>query len=489
MSSEMDDLKKRSFPEIEENNCRYATTDDGNELSVMAIDESQLLGTDLSDNDQNSILDEEALLRSPEVSYVGDENLEQHSVINEDKLLIQQSHSTTEEISVKDSAVEECFAMKNSLVASLSHVEGHSVKTEDFSPDQDHSDDKNLLCSHMELDNNNSGALTEENARMDIGAETLLNLQSKNTDTTLYAKESDSTDKPSEFEMQIESTVDQQATVLKEEEIFENKSKTECDSEDENGSEITSNNLVAESDISIQPDRNNSETLQNEILAIASEANINVSVNEEEEAQISEGKEGIEYTQGKQETEIEEKERTEVVKEYFEIPPIMQTSSPEVKSNEINLIHHIKNIQFKDSKIGIVTQNENGPCPLVAIINVLLLKHLITLPALCEIVSASKLMEYIGNTILENIPKNLSGEARLNYEQNMHDAMAVLPKLQTGLDVNVRFTGVRDFEYTPECIIFDLLRIPLYHGWLVDPQTPETVAAIGMILFVLLLLN
>ena len=81
--------------------------------------------------------------------------------------------------------------------------------------------------------------------------------------------------------------------------------------------------------------------------------------------------------------------------------------------------------------------------------------------------------------MLESVPKNLSGEERVNYEQNMMDAMAVLPKLQTGLDVNVKFTGVKDFEYTPECIIFDLLRVPLFHGWLVDPQESEVVAAIG----------
>lgn len=56
------------------------------------------------------------------------------------------------------------------------------------------------------------------------------------------------------------------------------------------------------------------------------------------------------------------------------------------------------------------------------------------------------------------------------YPQNVDDAMTVLPKLATGLDVNVRFTGVSDFEYTPECSIFDLLGVPLYHGWLVDPQ-------------------
>ncbi len=164
----------------------------------------------------------------------------------------------------------------------------------------------------------------------------------------------------------------------------------------------------------------------------------------------------------------------------------ISSSSPSSKVESTppgDMLHHIKNIQFKDKNVGIVTQNENGPCPLVAIINVLLLRRQITLPTHLEIVSAAKLMEYIGDAMLESVPKNLSGEVRLNYEQNMHDAMAVLPKLQTGLDVNVKFTGVRDFEYTPECIIFDLLRIPLFHGWLVDPQTPEVVAAVGKFIF------
>jgi hypothetical protein len=64
------------------------------------------------------------------------------------------------------------------------------------------------------------------------------------------------------------------------------------------------------------------------------------------------------------------------------------------------------------------------------------------------------------------------------FQHNINDAIAVLPRLQTGLDVNVRFTGVTDFEYTEECIIFDLLNIQLYHGWLVDPQTEEVSAAV-----------
>lgn len=40
------------------------------------------------------------------------------------------------------------------------------------------------------------------------------------------------------------------------------------------------------------------------------------------------------------------------------------------------------------------------------------------------------------------------------------------------------FVGVTDFEFTSECIVFDLLKIVLYHGWLVDPQDEAAVKAI-----------
>ncbi|XP_054719694.1 ubiquitin carboxyl-terminal hydrolase MINDY-2-like [Uloborus diversus] len=149
---------------------------------------------------------------------------------------------------------------------------------------------------------------------------------------------------------------------------------------------------------------------------------------------------------------------------------------PDDKSDSI---YHIKWISRNGVKSPVITQNENGPCPLIAIINVLIMKGRVNLPALVDIVTTEKLMEYLGDCILDSIPKNIPEGTQLNYEQNMHDAMAVLPKLQTGLDVNVKFTGISDFEYTPECIIFDLLRIPLYHGWLIDPQLLEVVTAVG----------
>ncbi|XP_034016464.1 ubiquitin carboxyl-terminal hydrolase MINDY-1 isoform X2 [Thalassophryne amazonica] len=139
----------------------------------------------------------------------------------------------------------------------------------------------------------------------------------------------------------------------------------------------------------------------------------------------------------------------------------------------------VKWITWKEKKTAIITQSENGPCPLLAIMNTLFLRWKAELPAQTEVVTAEDLMSHLGDCILSVTPREKAVSVELNFQQNMSDAMAVLPKLSTGLDVNVRFTGVTDFEYTPECIVFDLLDIPLYHGWLVDPQSPETVAAVG----------
>ncbi|NWT55793.1 MINY1 hydrolase, partial [Erythrocercus mccallii] len=174
----------------------------------------------------------------------------------------------------------------------------------------------------------------------------------------------------------------------------------------------------------------------------------------------------------------------------------------------------VKWITWKGERTPVVTQSENGPCPLLAIINILLLQwkasglwgalgglggvlpqiqgegsqgwspassgcSQVKLPPQKEVITAEELMAHLGNCILATQPRDTSEGLQLNFQQNISDTMTVLPKLSTGLDVNVRFTGVSDFEYTPECIVFDLLNIPLYHGWLVDPQSPEQVQAVG----------
>jgi len=57
-----------------------------------------------------------------------------------------------------------------------------------------------------------------------------------------------------------------------------------------------------------------------------------------------------------------------------------------------------------------------------------------------------------------------------NHAQHISDAIRLLPKLQVGLDVNVKFHGVREFEYTLDNVVFDMLDINMVHGWLVDEE-------------------
>ncbi|XP_075700689.1 ubiquitin carboxyl-terminal hydrolase MINDY-1 [Rhinoderma darwinii] len=141
--------------------------------------------------------------------------------------------------------------------------------------------------------------------------------------------------------------------------------------------------------------------------------------------------------------------------------------------------YFVKWINWKGERTPVITQSENGPCPLIAIMNILFLRWKVKLPPQKELITSEELMAHLGDCILSIQPQENSEALQLNFQQNVNDAMTVLPKLSTGLDVNVRFTGVPDFEYTPECIVFDLLNIPLYHGWLVDPQSSEAVQAVG----------
>jgi len=140
-------------------------------------------------------------------------------------------------------------------------------------------------------------------------------------------------------------------------------------------------------------------------------------------------------------------------------------------------IYQVKWVVWGRVQCPVITQNENGPCPLISIVNVLLLRGKLSLPEGCQVISAGQLLEWLADLLLDL--REGDQASRPDFQHNINDAIAVLPKLQTGLDVNVRFTGVADFEYTEDSLIFDLLDISLYHGWLVDPQTTEVAAAVA----------
>ena len=72
--------------------------------------------------------------------------------------------------------------------------------------------------------------------------------------------------------------------------------------------------------------------------------------------------------------------------------PFFQVDRPQQEES----IYHLKWFEWKGIQTPIVTQNENGPCPLLAIANVLILARKIDLPPMQQIISGKQLMEYIG---------------------------------------------------------------------------------------------
>ena len=172
--------------------------------------------------------------------------------------------------------------------------------------------------------------------------------------------------------------------------------------------------------------------------------------------------------------------------------------------------YKLKRVDFFGRRCAVVTQNENGPCPLIGIANVLLLRNTISLAGSDDRpeTSTSELMSLIAARLLDtnadadddgspDAPTKVAladeGDTsrdrddaetrealRQNQEQNISDAMAVLPTLATGLDVNVRFRHALDFEFTAELAVFDLLDVTLAHAWCVDPEDDAPAArAIG----------
>ncbi|KAK2663460.1 hypothetical protein Ddye_002034 [Dipteronia dyeriana] len=104
--------------------------------------------------------------------------------------------------------------------------------------------------------------------------------------------------------------------------------------------------------------------------------------------------------------------------------------------------------------------------------NVLLLRNDLNLSLDIGEVSLEKLLSLVAERLIDsnsNVNNNDAGSVE-NQQQNIAEAINLLPLLATGIDVNLKFRRIDDFEFTSECAIYHLLHISLYHGWIVDPS-------------------
>ncbi|KAG7352724.1 MindY deubiquitinase [Nitzschia inconspicua] len=134
------------------------------------------------------------------------------------------------------------------------------------------------------------------------------------------------------------------------------------------------------------------------------------------------------------------------------------------------MAYRLKTVKYKEKNYQILLQNENGPCPLLAAANVLLLKQSITLPPYSKSAGVVTIEE-LTNVLAEKI---LLNHEEANNDHHINEVMKIFPNLQFGMDVNPKFTaGPTGVEYTMELNAFDLLSIELVHGWLLEPDAQE----------------
>jgi len=130
--------------------------------------------------------------------------------------------------------------------------------------------------------------------------------------------------------------------------------------------------------------------------------------------------------------------------------------------------YRVKRVDYKGKPVNIILQNENGPCPLIAIGNILALRGNITLDGGKNgRISVSDISQKIANYLKQIfIPKTEEEQKALE------SLIKSLPDLQVGLDVNCGFTANDSFESSSKTQLFTLLNIRMLHGWLIDPKEP-----------------
>jgi len=121
-----------------------------------------------------------------------------------------------------------------------------------------------------------------------------------------------------------------------------------------------------------------------------------------------------------------------------------------------------------------VLQEQQGPCPLIGIFNVLLLRGSVRLNTQITWISFQEMIDHIKRYFEQQLSKrsfrDVDSKKTANDIKNFEDARKHFPNLEKGLDINVKFSEPDAFEFTTEVAMFDVYGIRLVHAWTVDPQ-------------------
>ncbi|KAJ3199353.1 Ubiquitin carboxyl-terminal hydrolase MINDY-1, partial [Clydaea vesicula] len=106
--------------------------------------------------------------------------------------------------------------------------------------------------------------------------------------------------------------------------------------------------------------------------------------------------------------------------------------------------YQVKQISFFGQLFNIVLQNLNGPCPLIALINVLSLTKKINIPPIPT--TSEKLLDKLNGYLLD-------GNLNLS-ESDLLKVLKELPNLKTGMIVSPRFDIPMSFVDSDQLLVF-----------------------------------
>jgi ubiquitin carboxyl-terminal hydrolase MINDY-1/2 len=138
----------------------------------------------------------------------------------------------------------------------------------------------------------------------------------------------------------------------------------------------------------------------------------------------------------------------------------------------------LKQVLFNGQPYSILLQNKNGPCPLLAVINVLVLRRRVSFHPDIRYVSLSDITSQLGNAIFDMNSLSVDPSIAIQQTMQFNSVMELIPVLERGLDINIKFKDANLFEYTQELTLFDTYGVSLYHGWVIDPQDTSTYSVI-----------
>ncbi|XP_044770556.1 ubiquitin carboxyl-terminal hydrolase MINDY-1 isoform X6 [Neomonachus schauinslandi] len=98
--------------------------------------------------------------------------------------------------------------------------------------------------------------------------------------------------------------------------------------------------------------------------------------------------------------------------------------TPRAQQPELDF-YCVKWIPWKGERTPIITQSSNGPCPLLAIMNILFLQWKVKLPPQKEVITSDELMAHLGDCLLSIKPQEKSEGLQLNFQQSPEAVSAV----------------------------------------------------------------